>query len=52
MPFLSFHIVEDGSEQEMAAPSCPSSLSLPQSAWAVWIYPIVSSWQMTGGFCE
>ena len=39
MPFLSFHIVEDGSELEMAAPSCPSSLSLPQSAWAVWIRP-------------
>ena len=40
MPFLSFHIVEDGSELEMAAPSCPSSLSLPQSAWANWICPI------------
>src|SRR6202158_1953631 len=26
------------------APSCPSSLSLPQSAWATWICPIASSW--------
>src|SRR6202035_307921 len=27
------------------APSCPSSLSLPKSAWATWICPIASSWR-------